>query len=387
VPLGFRGLPLNRRRLVFSPGCATPKSARALAKSRRRRQIWTPDRQPMILHSQESPEEQAFDRALRPACMADFTGQRSVLADLRIAIDAAKERREPLDHVLLCGPPGLGKTTLAHLIAQGMGTLITVTAGPVLQSPKDLMGTLTRLGRGDILFVDEIHRLPRPVEEYLYTAMEDHAVDVVLDQGPAGRTVRITVKPFTLVGATTREGLLSSAFRSRFGLIERLEPYPVADIQEILERAAGRLQLPLHDDAATLLAGRSRGVPRLGLRILRRVRDLAQVEGNGQVDRPLAKAGLARLGIDHLGLEEMDRKILRALTARGEAVGLKTLAAMVDESEETLEDVFEPHLIRCGLLSRTPRGRVATPEAYRHLGLDPGLGAGPVPGELPFQGP
>jgi Holliday junction DNA helicase RuvB len=198
--------------------------------------------------------------------------------------------------------------------------------------------------------------------------------------------VRITVKPFTLVGATTREGLLTSAFRSRFGLIERLEPYPVADIQEILERAARCLQLPLNEDAAALLAARSRGVPRLGLRILRRVRDLAQVEGNGQVDRPLAEAGLARLGIDHLGLEEMDRKILRALTTRGEAVGLKTLAAMVDESEETLEDVFEPHLIRCGMLSRTARGRVATPEAYLHLGLDPRLDAGPAPGELPFQG-
>jgi Holliday junction DNA helicase RuvB len=336
----------------------------------------------MILHSKETPEERAFDRALRPARLDDFVGQRQVLADLRIAIHATQKRGEPLDHVLLCGPPGLGKTTLAHLIAQAMGTTITVSAGPVLQSPKDLMGTLTRLGRGDILFVDEIHRLPRSVEEYLYAAMEDHAVDVVLDQGPAGRTVRITVEPFTLVGATTREGLLTAAFRGRVGLIERLEPYPTADIQIILERAAHRLSLPLHPEAATLLAARSRGVPRLGLRILRRVRDLAQVKGNGQVDLPLAQAGLARLGIDRLGLEEMDRKILRALTSRGEAVGLKTLAAMVDESEDTLEDVFEPHLIRCGLLARTPRGRVATPEAYHHLGLEPG----PRSGELPFEG-
>ncbi len=343
--------------------------------------------QQMILHSQKSPEELAFDRALRPVCLVDFTGQGQVVSDLRIAIDAARERAEPLDHVLLCGPPGLGKTTLAYLIADGMGTQITVTSGPVLQSPKDLMGTLTRLGRGAILFVDEIHRLPAPVEEYLYAAMEDHAVDLVLDQGPAGRTVRITVAPFTLVGATTREGLLSSAFRARFGLIERLEPYPAQDIQEILDRAAERLRLTLNDDAAALLAARSRGVPRLGLRILRRVRDLAQVEGDGQITYELAKAGLSRLGIDRLGLEEMDRKILRALTGRGEAVGLKTLAAIVDESEETLEDVFEPHLIRCGLLSRTPRGRVATKEAYVHLGVDPGPGlGGPAPDELPFEG-
>lgn len=340
----------------------------------------------MIYHEDSTPEEQDFDRALRPTSFAEFVGQPAVIEDLQIAIDAARERREPLDHVLLAGPPGLGKTTLAHLVAQGMGTQITVTSGPVLASPKDLMGTLTRLERGDVLFVDEIHRLARSVEEYLYTAMEDQAVDVVLDQGPAGRSVRLTLQPFTLIGATTREGLLTAAFRGRFGVVERLEPYPAEDIHRILSRAAGLLHMPVSEDAAELLAGRSRGVPRIALRIQRRVRDLAQVRGHDSIDKDTALAGLERLRIDELGLEEMDRKILRALTRHGEPVGLKTLAAMVQESEDTLEDVFEPHLIRCGMLARTPRGRLATPEAYRHLGLDPGQQQKPTEPELPFEG-
>ncbi|MCC6670330.1 MAG: Holliday junction branch migration DNA helicase RuvB [Planctomycetes bacterium] len=334
----------------------------------------------MIFHDPSRTEDQEFDRALRPATFADFVGQPEVRENLRVAIEAALGRGEPLDHVLFAGPPGLGKTTLAHLIAAGMNTAITVTSGPALASPKDLMGTLTRLQRGDVLFVDEIHRLPRTVEEYLYSAMEDHAIDVPLDQGPAGRTIRINLQPFTLVGATTREGLLSGPFRARFGLVERLEPYPESDIVLILARAARLLAFPIDAAAAELLATRSRGVPRTALRLQRRARDLAQVQGARAVSVALAEESLRRLRIDVLGLEEMDRRILRALIQRGEATGLKTLAAMVDEAEDTLEDVFEPHLLRIGLLVRTPRGRLATDKAYDHLGLPRGRG---VAGDLP----
>ncbi len=337
----------------------------------------------MIFHQDDQPEEQAFDRALRPRSFGEFIGQDSIRDNLAVAIKAARERNEPLDHVLFVGPPGLGKTTLAYLIAAGMGAEITVTAGPILASPKDLMGPLARLERGDVFFVDEIHRLPRAVEEYLYAAMEDQAVDIIIDSGPGARSVRMPVAPFTLVGATTREGLLTGAFRSRFGLIERLEPYPVADIRRILERAAELLDLPIDDNAAELLARHSRGVPRHALRIQRRVRDLAQVQRRDRIDLEVSREGLHRLRIDHLGLEEMDRKILRALIERGEAIGLKTLAAMVDEAEDTLEEVFEPHLIRCGLITRTPRGRIATLKAFEHLGVEPG--AKPGEAELPFE--
>jgi holliday junction DNA helicase RuvB len=348
----------------------------------------------MIFHQGDNAapgaEDQAYDRALRPQTFAEFIGQEQLCDNLAVAIDAARERGEPLDHVLFSGPPGLGKTTLSYLIAAGMGAQITVTAGPILASPKDLMGPLARLERGDVFFVDEIHRLPRPVEEYLYAAMEDQAVDIVIDSGPGARTVRVPVAPFTLVGATTREGLLTAAFRSRFGLIERLEPYPAADIERILHRAAGLLEVPIDDTAAQLLARHSRGVPRHALRIQRRVRDLAQVQRRDGMDLEVAREGLRRLRIDDLGLEEMDRKILRALTERGEPIGLKTLAAMVDESEDTLEDVFEPHLIRSGLIARTPRGRIATAKAFAHLGVEPQPRAGesqPGAGEsqLPFE--
>jgi Holliday junction DNA helicase RuvB len=335
----------------------------------------------MVFHDQPDPNEREFDRSLRPGTFADFVGQEQIRDNLRIAIAAARERSEPLDHVLLCGPPGLGKTTLAHLIAQGMGSDLVITSGPALGAPKDLAGTLTRLKRNQVLFIDEIHRLPKALEEYLYSAMEDHAIDVVLDPGPSGRSVRLGVQPFTLVGATTREGLLTAAFRSRFGILERLEPYPNKDIEQILLRAAVRLQVTLEAEAARLCAERSRGTPRMSLRILRRVRDLAQVQQKPAIDAAAATEGLQRLRIDHLGLEEVDRKLLRALIQRGDAIGLKTLAAMIDEAEDTLEDVLEPHLIRCGLLARTPRGRVATPRAYEHLGLPAPAKA---PGELPF---
>ncbi|MBM3974492.1 MAG: Holliday junction branch migration DNA helicase RuvB [Planctomycetes bacterium] len=335
----------------------------------------------MVFHDRPDPNEREFDRSLRPGSFADFVGQEQIRDNLRIAIDAARERSEPLDHVLLCGPPGLGKTTLAHLIAHGMGSDIVLTSGPALGAPKDLAGTLTRLKRNQVLFIDEIHRLPKTLEEYLYSAMEDHAIDVVLDPGPSGRSVRLGVQPFTLVGATTREGLLSAAFRSRFGILERLEPYPHQDIEQILLRAARRLGVTLEPAAAQLCAERSRGTPRMSLRILRRVRDLAQVQQKPAIDAAAATEGLLRLRIDHLGLEEVDRKLLRALIQRGDAIGLKTLAAMIDEAEDTLEDVLEPHLIRVGLLARTPRGRVATPRAFEHLGLPPPTKA---TGELPF---
>lgn len=335
----------------------------------------------MVFHEERRPEEQEYDRALRPTKFAEFIGQSHVRENLEIAISAARGRSEPLDHVLFAGPPGLGKTTLSHLIAAGMGVAITVTSGPALASPKDLMGTLTRLERGDVLFIDEIHRLPRAVEEYLYTAMEDHAIDVTLDQGPASRTLRVTLQPFTLVGATTREGLLSAPFRSRFGLVERLEVYPVQDLEQILTRAAALLGVTMTPAATTLLASRCRGVPRLALRMQRRVRDQAQVEDLPLIEQDVAERCLKRLGIDVLGLEDLDRKILRALVQRREPTGIKTLAAMVDESEDTLEEVFEPHLLRCGLIARTPRGRIATLRAYEHLGLQ-----APLAGELPFPG-
>ncbi len=337
----------------------------------------------MIFQGSPTPEDAEYDRALRPTTFDDFVGQAALRENLHIAITAALGRGEPLDHVLFAGPPGLGKTTLSHLIAASLGTELVVTSGPALGAPRDLAGTLSRLQRGDVLFVDEIHRLPRTVEEYLYSAMEDSAIDVVLDQGgPTGRSVRIRLEPFTLIGATTREGLLTGAFRSRFGLVERLEAYPENDIHEILRRAATRLQFPIEEDAATLIAGRSRGVPRVALRIQRRVRDLAQVREHATIDAATAREGLDRLRIDALGLEDMDRRILRALIDRGEPTGLKTLAAIVDESEDTLAEVFEPHLLRCGMIDRTPRGRVATRRAREHLGLDGP--AQPEAGALPF---
>ena len=340
----------------------------------------------MVFHAAPDPHEQEFDRSLRPGSFEDFVGQEQIRDNLRIAIEAASGREEPLDHVLLCCPPGLGKTTLAHLIAQGMQADIVLTSGPALGAPKDLAGTLTRLQRNQVLFIDEIHRLPKQLEEYLYSAMEDHAIDVVLDPGPSGRSVRLGVQPFTLVGATTREGLLTAAFRSRFGIVERLEPYPSQDIEQILTRAAVRLGVQLDPRAAEMCAERARGTPRMALRILRRVRDLAQVLDKPSIDATTAEEGLQRLRIDHLGLEEVDRKLLRALTQRGDAVGLKTLAAMIDEAEDTLEDVLEPHLIRQGLLARTPRGRVATARAYDHLGLDrPDARVEGGPDELPFS--
>jgi Holliday junction DNA helicase RuvB len=335
----------------------------------------------MIFHDPEAGPEAEFDRSLRPTTFQDFVGQHQIRDNLGVAIAAARERGEPLDHVLLCGPPGLGKTTLAHLVAHGMGTNLVITSGPALAAPRDLAGMLTRLQRNEVLFVDEIHRLPRVLEEYLYSAMEDHAIDVVLDSGPGGRSVRLGVQPFTLVGATTREGLLTAAFRSRFGIVERLEPYPAEHLEEILKRAAQKLSVGIDSPAARWLAERSRGTPRMALRILRRVRDLAQVQGNEAIEIAVAQQALDRLRIDGLGLEEVDRRVLRALADRGQPIGLKTLAAMVDEAEDTIEDVLEPHLLRCGLIARTPRGRIVTARGLEHIGLPPEKARA---SELPF---
>ncbi len=315
--------------------------------------------------------EQDFDRALRPKSLEEFVGQERLRQNLAIAVEAARGRDEPLDHLLFCGPPGLGKTSLAFLLAEEMGSEILVSSGPALTSPKDLVGMLTRLERGDILFLDEIHRLPRAVEEFLYSAMEDQAIDVTLDTGPAARSLRLHLQPFTLVGATTREGLLSAPFRARFGIVERLEPYPVDDLILILQRASHLLGIHTDDDAAEEIASRSRGVPRVTLRLQRRLRDLAQVRKRASIDIDTCLEGILALGIDELGLESLDRELLQALIQRGGGpVGLKTLAACVGESEDTLEVVYEPYLLRLGFLSRTPRGRVATKAAFDHLGSE-----------------
>jgi len=325
-----------------------------------------------VFRSLSSNPDEA-EGSLRPRSFDEFVGQPRVVQNLRTWIEAALKRGSPLDHVLLSGPPGLGKTTLAHLVASGLGRTLRITSGPALERAGDLVGLLTGLQPGDVLFVDEIHRLPRVVEEYLYAAMEDLAVDVVIDQGPAARSVRLSVAPFTLVGATTREGLLTHAFRSRFGVLEKLQPYPPEDIEVILRRSAGRLGCALDDAAAATLAQRSRGVPRVANRLLRRMRDVAELDGAGRITHAVVDRGLGMLGIDALGLEEMDRRLLGALVDLGGGpAGLRTLAVAVGEEEDTLELVYEPHLIRLGFLLRTPRGRQVTDAARKHLGARAG---------------
>jgi Holliday junction DNA helicase RuvB len=322
------------------------------------------------------PREGELENALRPRRMAEFVGQARAVGNLRIALEAARGRGEALDHVLLSGPPGLGKTSLARILAAELGSGLHATSGPALERPRDLVGILTQLKPRDVLFVDEIHRIPAAVEEYLYTAMEDFTIDFTLDQGPNARVLPLSLARFTLVGATTREGLLSSPFRGRFGLLERLDPYPPEDLVTILRRSARILDVRLTRDAAQRIAERSRGTPRVANRFLRRVRDLAQVAGKPAIDVALAEDALARLGVDANGLEEMDRRVLACLAGSSEPVGVKTIAAAVGESEDTIEEVFEPHLLRSGFLRRTARGRTITSAGRRAIGLAPGPEAG-----------
>ena len=321
-------------------------------------------------------DERALERRLRPATLEEFSGQRDVVRNLELAIRAAKERGEAVDHLLLSGLPGLGKTTLAHLVAHASGVELFEASAPTLQRAADLAGLLTRLEAGDVLFIDEIHRLPPAVEEYLYSAMEDFVLDILIDQGPSARSVRIDLPRFTLVGATTREGLLSAPLRSRFGIHERLEPYEPEVLAEILARSARILGVGLDAEASTYLAGRSRGTPRVANRFLRRVRDLAQLEAGNHIDRSVAEEGLRRIGVDDHGLTRVDRLILQTIgRAEGRPIGIKSICAAVGEDERTIEDVYEPHLLREGFVLKTPQGRRLTTIAWRVLSPE----GGPTP--------
>jgi Holliday junction DNA helicase RuvB len=326
-----------------------------------------------------SPNEEAYERALRPKLLDEYVGQHKAREQLEIFIGAARKRGEALDHVLLFGPPGLGKTTLSHIIAHELGVNLRQTSGPVLEKPKDLAAILTNLERHDVLFIDEIHRLSPVVEEILYPALEDYQIDIMIGEGPAARSIKLDLQPFTLVGATTRAGMLTNPLRDRFGIVARLEFYSADELARIVRRSAGLLDAPIDDGGSLEIARRSRGTPRIANRLLKRVRDYADVKADGAITKAIADRALAMLDVDPQGFDVMDRKLLEAVVHRfdGGPVGLDNVAAAIGEEPGTIEDVIEPYLIQQGYLQRTPRGRVATLAAYRHLGVTPPKGGSP----------
>ncbi|MFC5522871.1 Holliday junction branch migration DNA helicase RuvB [Polaromonas jejuensis] len=327
----------------------------------------------MMSATPASPKEEAIERALRPKLFDEYVGQAKAREQLQIFIGAARKRSEALDHVLLFGPPGLGKTTLSHIIAHELGVNLRQTSGPVLEKPKDLAALLTNLEKNDVLFIDEIHRLSPVVEEILYPALEDYQIDIMIGEGPAARSIKLDLQPFTLVGATTRAGMLTNPLRDRFGIVARLEFYTPDELARIVKRSASLLQAPMDEEGGFEIARRSRGTPRIANRLLRRVRDYADVKGTGKITLDIANLALAMLDVDPQGFDVMDRKLLEAVIHRfdGGPVGLDNIAASIGEERDTIEDVIEPYLIQQGFLQRTPRGRIATLAAYRHLGVTP----------------
>jgi len=317
-------------------------------------------------------KDKEFENSLRPSSLLEFYGQDKIVENLKVFIEAAKKRKESLDHVLLHGPPGLGKTTLSYIIAEELKSNIRVTSGPIIDKPGDLAGLLTNLEKGDVLFIDEIHRINHSIEEYLYSAMEDFKIDIMIDSGPSAKTVQIQLNPFTLIGATTRSGLLSAPLRSRFSINSRLEYYKSHVLKKIIERSSKILNVPIDDDAATEISKRSRGTPRILNNLLRRVRDFAEIKGKGKITNEITQIALKALNVDHNGLDEMDNKIIRTVIEKfnGGPVGLSTLAASVSEEKDTIEDVYEPFLLIKGFIQRTPRGRIATEKAYKHLSIN-----------------